>query len=160
MASILSKFASRQLPSPSGDRAGMPIVADFFVDLTAAQLQAGAIIDLGTLQANMTVSDLILIPADLDTNGTPLITLDVGIMSGIPGDATSARTCGAEFFSASTAAQTGAAVRASLVTAFTVPAVDFDRSIGVKIVAAPATAAAGRIRLRTYMQPATAQIPF
>jgi len=160
MAQLLSKFASRQLQVPSADRAGDVIVADYFIDVTAAQLTVGALIDLGPLQANMTVSDAILIPDDLDTNGTPLMTLDVGIMSGTPGDATSTRTMGAEIFSASTAAQTGVAQRASLATAFRIAATDADRSIGVKVLAAPATAAAGRIRLRVFLQAANKENPF
>jgi hypothetical protein len=160
MAQILSRFASRNLPSPSADRAGDVIVASYFIDLTAAQLTAGQIIDLGPLQANMTIADCTLIADDLDTNGTPLVTLDVGILSGTPGDAVSVRTMGAEIFSASPAAQTGVAQRASLATAFKIAATDYDRSIGVKINAAPATAAAGRIRMKVFMEPANKETPF
>lgn len=159
MPTILSKHAQRTLQSASADRAGDVIVNDFFIDLTAAQVAAGNIIELGTLQANMTVSDMLLIPGDLDTNGAPTITLDVGLLSGTPGDVAN-RTMGAEFYSASTAAQTGAVARPTLASAFTVAATGDDRGIGVKIVTGAATAAAGRIRLRVFMQSANPQTPF
>lgn len=160
MAQLLSKFASRQLQIPSADRAGDVIVADYFIDLTAAQMGAGALIDLGPLQAYTTISDAILVPDAIDSNGSKTVTLDVGLMTGVPGDATSTRTMGAEIFSASTAGRTGVAERASLATAFRIAAVDYDRSIGLKILAAPATAAAGRVRVRLFMQPANKENPF
>lgn len=157
MATLLSRFATCQLQTASADCAGDVIVNDYFVDLTVAQMTAGAIIDLGMLQANMTVSDMILVPDDIDTGAA--VTLDVGILSGTPGDAAT-RTCGAEFFAASTAGQTGAIARPTLPSAFRVAATGADRSIGVKIVAAPATPVAGRIRLRVFMQSANANTPF
>ena len=64
-----------------------------------------------------TIADAILICDDLDSNGSPAITLDVGLLTGTVGDATNSRTCGAEIFSASTAAQTGAVARPTLKTA-------------------------------------------
>src|SRR5512133_3581378 len=132
MATLLSKFASSQLQTASADRAGDVIVNDYFITLTTAQMTLGAIIDLGLLQANMTVSDMILVPDDLDTGAA--MTLDVGLLSGTPGD-TAVRTCGAEFFSGAVAAQTGVAVRMSLASGFKVGATSADRSIGVKIAA-------------------------
>lgn len=160
MATRVSKFSDGTLPVITGDCAGDVVVADYFYDITAAQIVLNDIIDIGILPAYHTVSDAILCPDDLDTNGTPLISLDVGIMSGTPGDSTSVRTCGAEIYSGSTSARTGAVDRASLKSAFTILPTEADRSIGVKIAAAAATAAAGRIRLRLFMHPADHKVQF
>lgn len=161
MATLVSKFSSGQLATPTGDCFGDVVAQDLFFDITAAQLVLGNIIDLGILPAGHTVTNAILIPADLDTNGTPLVALDVGIMSGTPGDAVSARTCGTELFSADTTARTGGAVsKITQPSAYTILAVGYDRSIGVKIQAAPATAAAGRIRLRLEIHPSDTTLQF
>lgn len=160
MATIASKFITNQLPTISADCAGDVIVNDYFIDLTAAQLVLNNIIDLGVLPANHTITDARLIAGDLDSNVAPLIALDVGILSGTPGDIVSARTMGAEIFAADVSARTGANSVATLSTAFLIRATDADRSIGVKIQAAPATAAAGRLRLRVLMHASDPNIQF
>jgi hypothetical protein len=160
MTIIESKFSSGQLGTVTGDCAGDVVVNDYFIDVTAAQIEADNIFDLGILPAYHTVVDAILIPGDLDTNASPALTLDVGIMSGTPGDTETARTCGAELFSASTAAQGGTATRASAATAFKIKATEADRSIGVKVVTDAATAAAGRIRVRVLMAPSDHNVQF
>lgn len=160
MATILSDFAKRVRNTVNGDCAGDVVVNRFFVDLAAADLVANNVIDLGVLPAGHTVVDAVLIPDDLDTNGTPTITLDVGLMSGTPGDGVSVRTVGAELFSASTAAQTGAVANMALKTGFTIQSSAADRSIGVKVVAGAATGAAGRLRLIVSMAPVHSTIAF
>lgn len=145
----LSKFANGTLPTSYGDCAGDVVVQDLFIDLTAAQLVLNNIFDLGILPAGHKVIDAVLIPDDLDTNGTPLVALDVGILTGTPGDdVSSSRTCGSELFAADTAARTGAISRLTQPGAFRITPTESDRSIGLKIQAAPATAAAGRVRLQ------------
>ncbi|HEX5362341.1 MAG TPA: hypothetical protein VFW49_14840 [Fluviicoccus sp.] len=155
----VSPFSASTLGYVTGDCAGDVVVNEYFIDVTAAQIDAGNMFDVGILPAYHTVVDMILIPDDLDT-GTPAITLDVGLLSGTPGDAISDRTIGAEFFSASTAAQGGTATRMSLASGFKVKPTESDRSIGVKVVADAATAAAGRIRLLCFMAPADHQVQF
>lgn len=154
MAVIASKFSKGLLPFVTGDCAGDVVVNEYFVDVTAAQVVLNDIVDLGVLPAYHKVIDAILIPDDLDTNGTPTLALDVGIMSGTPGDTVTARTCGNEFFAADIGARSGALARMSKAAGFTVQATEADRSIGVKFQAAAATAAAGRIRLLVVMAPA------
>jgi hypothetical protein len=153
-----SKFATSQLPSVTAGCAGDTIVNDYFYDLPTAQNVTGDIIDLGTLPAYHTVSDAILVPDDLDS-GAGLV-LDVGLMSGTPGDTASARTCGAELFSGSTAGQTGTPTRATAATAFKILPTELDRSIGVKISTQSATPVAGRIRLRVWMHAADHKVQF
>lgn len=154
MATRASQFATTQLPTRVISGAGNVFVNDFFYDITAAQIVLNDIIDIGVLPAYHTVTDMVLYADDLDTNGTPLIALDVGIMSGTPGDITSARTSGNEFFAADVSARTGVISRMSKPAGFIVKPTEADRSIGVKIQAAAATAAAGRIRLRVWMHAA------
>ncbi len=158
MATIASEFIKNTLPTATSSAANNVICQDYFFDATAAQLLLNNVIDIGLLPAGHTVSDMALLSADLDTNGTPLVALDVGIMSGTPGDIVSVRTCGAEFFAADIAARTGVLSRMTLATGMKVQPTSADRSIGVKIQAAPATAAAGRIRVRVWMHAADTNI--
>lgn len=155
---ILSPFASGQRAVVNGDCAGDIVVNNYFVDVTAAQIVAGDIVDIGPLPAGHTVVGAILAPDDLDTNGTPTIALDVGLMSGTPGSTDTSRTCGAEIFSASQAARTGTTDRPTLTSAFRIQSVEYDRSIGVKFNTAAATAAAGRIRLSLHIAPSDGQV--
>lgn len=161
MTTRLSRFATGELATITSESAGDLIVNQFFYDLPAAQNIAGDIIDIGILPAYHTVDSVALICDDLDSNGTPTITLDVGLMSGTPGDKTSVRTCGAEFYAASTVAQTGSTIAAmTLTSGRTVLPTELDRSIGVKIVAGSATPAAGRIRLAVNMHAANHKLQF
>lgn len=154
----LSKFAANQIATVAGDCAGDVVVNDYFYDLPVAQNVTGDIIDLGVLPANHTISDAVLVTDDLDT-GAGMV-LDVGLMSGTPGDAVSARTCGAEIFSGATTAQTGGTARPTLASAFKILAAETDRSIGVKISTQAATPVAGRIRVRLFMHAADHKLQF
>ncbi len=121
----------------------------------AAALVINDRIELGVLPADHVPVDFAVDCDDLDTNATPTITLDCGIMSGTPGVADVARTVGTEFLSASTVAQAGGVVRAATVGAFRVAPATSDRSVGVLVKAAPATgAAAGKIGLTLYYRSA------
>lgn len=156
----VSDFSKSIQPTNTSGCAGDVIVQQYWIDVTAAQIEAGAMFDVGPLPAYHTVVDMVLIPDDLDTNGTPALTLDVGLLSGTVGDATSDRTIGAEFFSDSTAGQGGTPTRMSLATGWKVLATETDRSIGVKVETDAATAAAGRIRLLVFMAPSDHKVQF
>lgn len=162
MAAVVkaSAFSKGIQPVVTGDCAGDVVVNDLYIDVTAAQLTLNAMFDIGPLPAGHKLVDCILLPDDLDTNGAPLVTLDVGMLTGTIGDDVADRTMDAVIFAASTAAQTGAAARPTLATAFKILPSASDRSIGVKVAAIPATAAAGRIRLRTMIAPAAYQQQF
>lgn len=107
--------------------------------LSGINLANNDIIDMGIIPANSTPVDVWIDCDDLDSNGTPTFTFDCGIITGTPGDATGSRTVGTEFFSASTIGQTGGVARTTSKTAFRIAPSDVDRSIGIKVVAAPAT---------------------
>lgn len=160
MATKASPFTKWVITTVTGDCAGDVITNDYYVDLLASEIVLNDVIDIGILPANHTVVDMVLIPDDLDTNGAPTLALDVGIMSGTPGDTTSVRTCSNEFFAADTSARTGVVSAMSKKDGFIVKPSTADRSIGVKFQAAAATAAAGRIRLRVLMAPASPEIQF
>lgn len=160
VVTAVSQFSKGVLPTTTGSCANEVVSQDYFIDLTAAQLVLNNIFDLGVLPAFHTIADAILICDDLDSNGTPLITLDVGLLTGEVGDATNSRTCGSQIFAASTAAQTGAVARPTLKTAFNILPTGANRSIGLKIAAAPATAVAGRVRLRVLMHQSDTTLQF
>ena len=159
MALIQSFWATNQRNTPAGDCRADEVVQIFEYALSSTVLNVGDIIELGVLPANHSPCDAILLCDDLDSNGTPTIKLDVGLMSGVVGAKlnpdNSARTCGAEMFSADTSAQSGAVSRMSLQTGFLINAADTDRSIGVKINTAAATqgAAGQKIRLMVCYRP-------
>lgn len=150
MALIFTKATRGGVRTPAPQNAGDIIGTRVEHTLTTAQNVTGNIIDFAILPAWATVFDMILDADDLDS-GSPAITLDVGLMTGSPGEALdaagAARTCGAEFFAASTVAQAGTIARPTLKTAFRVAPVAYDRSIGVKVLLQAATAVEGAIGL-------------
>ena len=148
MAMIQSGWATRQFNTASAGCAGVEVAQMFEIALPATALAANDIIELGVLPAYNTVTDAILVSADLDSGGSAAIAFDVGVMSGEVGDKVSVRTCGAELFAASNVGQAGGVARTTLASAFTIAPTDKDRSIGVKITTAAATQVAGaKLRL-------------
>jgi hypothetical protein len=125
------------------DCAGDIVQNRYEIDLAKSPLKGmalavGDIIDVGIIPANATVVDVVLDSDSLDSNGSPTLAYDVGVMSGTPGG-TTGRTCGAEFFSGSTLSRAGGVARTALATAFRVAPAKTDVSVGVKITTAAAT---------------------
>lgn len=116
------------------------LVYEYTTGTTA--LAAGDIIDLGNLEAGVKPMDVTLIADDLDTNGTPTITLTVGILNAAGTDIDAAAT--STWIAASNVAQTGGIARATTANAYLSGASSDNRRLGVKVVAGPATHAAGR----------------
>lgn len=115
--------------------------------LKGVTLAVGDIIDFGLIPANASVTDLIIDADDLDSNGTPTLAFDVGVLTGNPGD-TTGRTCGSEFFAASAAGQAAGVTRMSQSSGFRVAPQAKDVSIGIKITTAAATqASTGKLAL-------------
>lgn len=144
MAVIQSKYAKGVEGSPFPGMAG-GVVAKRYAYTFSANPTANDIIELAPLLAGARVVDMIFDTDDLDS-GTA-ISFDVGLMSGNWGDESQSRTIGAEFFSALTTSRTGGVARPTLQSAFRTAPAATDRSIGVKIVAAAGTFAAGTIGL-------------
>lgn len=110
-----------------GDGHGLKAVVGVF-SLTAA-LAANDVIQSPTIPKGATIIDVIVSSTDLDTNGTPTITFDVGY------------SADADYFiAASTMPQTGGVARSSAPTAqpLTLTAKD---TVNVTVKAGPATGA-------------------
>lgn len=150
MAIIQSNWAKGIIAIPYASFAGVVVAQRFVISVTAAQLLLNNIFELAPIPIGHVPLDMVLDTDDLDTNAAPTLTLDVGVMSGVWGDPDQARTVGAEFFAASNVAQAGGIARPTLKTAQRVAASQTARSIGVKVAAAPATAAPGDIGLTVF----------
>jgi hypothetical protein len=148
MAVINSKYATREIPLPYPKCAG-EVVAYRFSYTVPTTIAQDAIVELAVLPAFCRVVDAIFDSADLDTNVSPEIVWDIGVMSGAVGDG-GTRTCGDELFDGITTSQAGGVVRPTLQKAFQVAPTSDHRSIGAKLVTDAATAAAGEIGLTLY----------
>jgi len=135
MAIYKSKAALGQAPVQSLNSA---LVAGLLYEyVTGAALAAGDIIQMGTLEAGVKPVDALLITDDLDTNGTPTITLTVGILNAAGTDIDAAAT--STWIAASTAAQTGGHSRATSASPYLSSVSAESRQLGIKVVAGPAT---------------------
>lgn len=128
-------------PIPSGDTATelVAIVATFVVP---AGLAVNDVIEMGPLAANMVVADLTVDFPDLDSNVSPTIKFDAGILTGNYQDAGS-RDCDASLIAASTAAQAGGIARMSSAGALSLGPNTTDKSWGLKVNTAAATLTTG-----------------
>jgi len=144
---IQSKYAKGLMIQPYPRGAGEVVTVRATLEATTGNLAANNIFEMMAMPDNCRVVDMILIADDLDDDGTPAITFDVGIMSGDFGDNDDTRTCGAQFFDGDDSAQAGGASRMSLVTGFELAPSATTRGIGVKVATAPDSAVAGTITL-------------
>jgi hypothetical protein len=151
MAIRASSYVSGPNRQTDAEIAGDVVCTRVVIPVLAAQIVLNDIIDAFILPAYHFVTDMILVPDDLDTGGSPTLALDVGIMSGTPGDTVTARTCGNEYFAATLAGVPAATSRMTKPAGFLVAPVAYDRSIGIKYQAAAATPAAGNINLMVFM---------
>jgi hypothetical protein len=142
MAIKRSDYALGTKDTPYPEIAGAATVHRFAMAV-AANIVAGDILELAIIPAGTRPIDLVIDVDSLDA-GAGLV-FDVGIMSGEVGDPDAARTCGAEFFAASTLGQDGGVARPSLASAYRVSKANVARSIGIKVTTAAATAQAGSI---------------
>ena len=153
MALYQSKQVKAGVCAASADEANdlMVSTGEFVVPATLA---VNDVSEFGAYPADAIALDLIVATQDLDSNATPTLVLDAGILSGDYAKADSSRTCGAEFIAASTVGQAGgvahAAVAAGLLSA---PSLS-DRGFGLKVTTAAATLAVGaRIRVTLMVAP-------
>lgn len=106
-------------------------------DLSAA-LVINDLIELVKLPADHVIVDCVLDTDDLDSNGTPLISLGVGKTAG---------TC-VELIASNTIGRTGGMARLDVSTGLRIAPVQTETKLGVKVIAAPATGAtSGKIGL-------------
>lgn len=101
---------------------------------TTASLAANDIIDLGPIEPGVSPLDVMLIAQDLDTNGTPTITLSVGILNAAKDDID-----GTAWIVESTVGQAGGVARATTNTCYLSGSSTSERRLGIKVVAGAAT---------------------
>lgn len=139
---------------------------------TTVGLGLNDIIELGVLPANYTLSDVTFDADQFDSNGAPTLTFDAGLLTGgastpqsNPGNvgvADLTRAVGTDMLSGSSAigrTATGSTVGATQFTCDRIRPVGYDRSIGLKVKAAPATAVVSAFagtNFRGTWQPGTA----
>lgn len=153
MALFQSKqvIAQKAIPMPLDGTTLTPITGEFVVP---AGLALNDIIEMGGLPQGCNPVDLIVHLPDMDSNGTPLISLDAGLISGRFGDPVQgSRACGNEFFAADVVARTGGIARANKSLAGIVGS-QAERSWGLRVAAAAATlAVGGTIRATLLVEP-------
>lgn len=125
---------------PARVNAGPSVVSMRAVFPISAALAAGDIIEMLVLPADCVLVDAVLDADDLDSGASPTLAYDVGIMSGPVGLKDTTRTVSNQIFSGATTGQAAGAARASARTAFTIEPKGVDRSIGIKVSTAAATA--------------------
>lgn len=140
-----SDYAKRvkTMPTPQGGE----VLAVRGVVLAIAALAANDVAEAVILPADCVPVDLILDTDDLDTNGSPTITFDLGLMSGTAGANDSSRTVGNEFAAALTTPQAGGHARANKAQGVRILPAQVDRGIGVKVAAGAATGVASLTNL-------------
>lgn len=131
-------------PTPVG---GEVVATRFSISLATGDLALNDIGAVGLLPAGCLPVGLIVDSDDLDSNGTPTIVADVGVLNAA-GDAisTDAADGGAVWGSGLTVSQAGGQVQVLSKALSRVTATQANRKLGVKFTTAAATAAAGEDR--------------
>lgn len=132
-----SKHATGAARAPAAQWAGNVVAVRYDFAYDHSEHADGDIIEIGILPAHHTVRDMTIDSTDVDA-GTDFET-DVGLMNGKVGDdvgpdGSTPRTCGAEFFLGATIGRTVYMARMAIAGGFRIEPVDYDRSIGVKLV--------------------------
>lgn len=114
----------------------------------AANPTAADLLIMLELPADHVPVDFILDADDMDTNGAPTLTLDVGILNDGEDDIdTGASSGGAKWMLGSTVGQAGGIVRPTTKTISRVTPTSTNRKVAVRVAVASATFAAGKIGL-------------
>lgn len=156
MPNFKSQNVSRQNPAP------VPVAQEDItvrekITLTAAQVAINNVLELAVLPANCVPVDYVLIADDLDSGGSPTSTIDLGILTtALDAVSTAAADGGDEWVDGSNLTQAGGILLATASKAANevlgaVQPAGVDRVVGVKLMTASATPAAGSITLQmTY----------
>lgn len=143
-----SDWAKGVKSGPYPHYAGEVVALRATFPFTAAQNVLNDIIEMLELPQGCTVVDAVLDIDDLDS-GTAII-LDIGLMSGVPGDFETARTCADELFDGITTAQAGGVARPTLTKAYRIAPSGNARSIGLKVMTVATGPLAGTIGLTVF----------
>lgn len=147
-------YLTGRKPIPTGDDAAV-IAVRFAVQLGTSDLTLNNVGAVGKLPAGHVPVAVYVDSDDLDSNATPAIQLAVGILNAAGTDlSTAANDGGAAWGTGITIAQTGGQVNVTSKALSRVAAQSSDRTIALKITAAPATAAAGEVGVTVLYRPA------
>lgn len=133
-----SPYATGARPMPVAQ--GAEVLRVRMVHTLSANPTANDVAWLGDLPEDHVIVDIILDSTDIDTNGSPTVTISVGELNA--GKTDLATT----YIAASTVGQTGSLARPTTAVAVqTAPQATAKRSIGLKFPAVAATFAAGSV---------------
>lgn len=139
---------------PLNAAAGALLVHEYKVE---AGLALNDVIEMGGIPEGCIVTSFRAVMEDADSNGSPTIALDAGLISGEFGKKDNARTCGTEFLAADTTARAGGVIVSTRPAGhLLVPDVAV-RGFGFKVQAAAATLTVGA-KIRTYVHVAPAPV--
>jgi hypothetical protein len=146
MALRKSAQANQRMSAPHA-MGNQPLCAFGVHTIVAAQAAAADVIEMIPWPAGTVLHSLKVEFDDADSNGTPTMTIDVGILTGewlaaleADGDA---RVCGDEFGANLTTPQAGGSLDVAAALMLNLPPSPLDRSLGFKVEAAAATLVAG-----------------
>lgn len=146
MANIQSNYATGKLPARIAS--GAEVIPLYYVIALATAPAANDTLELGPLPAGHVPIDYTLDCDDLDSNGTPLIALSLGLLNAGKTDlSTAAADGGAVWASGINDARAGGFSRNAGRILNAVTPVQTDRNIAIKVTAAAATFQAGSLRL-------------
>lgn len=129
----------------------VPIVGEFVIPAGFAN---GDVVEMGGLPPGHIPVDAIFHWPDIDSNGTPTVTADIGLVTGQFGLVLGSRDCGNQFVGGSTVPRTGGVDRVNKSLS-TIEPTDTERGWGFKVTAAIATlATGGKVRAVLYAAPA------
>lgn len=135
------------LPEATGGVEPVVVMGEY---ITTSAFVLNAVVEMVGIPADTVPVDYVVVAQDCDSNGTPLITIDVGLLSGLYGKNDDARTIGAEFLSASQLLRAGGVAQNTLATGLLLAPSNVDRGIGLKVTAAAATLVVGA-KIRMYV---------
>lgn len=152
MATLKSSQVKGTNPAPS-PTSQAPVISKTTIAVPAANVVAGDVLQLAVLPAGAVPVGYVISFDDLDSNGTPTVAADFGILNAA-GTAVSADAAdgGAKWLTASQLGRTGGnalhtASKSTYDILNSVKAVDADRIVGVVFTASAATGAAGNVYL-------------
>lgn len=166
MALRKSTQAANRMSAPSALEASCPVAVLGEHTTVAAQFAAADVVEMIPWPAGTIPIALVAHIPDLDSNGSPSLTLDVGVLSGQwlankNDDLTTDRTCGTEFGNNLTTGQAGGTLVVTPDLLLGLAPANYDRSIGIKVEAAAATLVTGaKIRMAGTFVPAPVGIAF
>lgn len=139
----------------SADDAGSVIAIVGEHTVVAGQFALNDTVEMLCLPAGCIPVGARIVTDQVDSNGAPTLSLDIGLMSGSWLDPDGAgRTVGQELAAGNTTARAGGVADLNTKTFLQLAASNVDRSIGLKVAAAAATLVAGaKIRLIVNAMP-------